>query len=240
MGAAFLAIAFAELKALPSAAGGTRLLANFGLGVTNGLITLALPAGTAAASLFSEQRGWGLLHAVSAPWAAGMLLLLLARSLSTYGLHRLSHAVPLLWRFHRVHHSDVYCDLSTSFRSHPVEALLGFPVAISITAMIGPGIGQLITVETLLLTIAMWEHGQIGPIPWVEPWLGLLVATPSQHRLHHSADTLHYNRNFGDGLIIWDRIFGTYASDVEADIFGVSDCPSGEGLLAVLTQPLRS
>ena len=236
---AFFAIAFAEHEAPASAADGTRLRANFGLGVANGLLVFTLPVGTAAATLFAEKRGWGFLHAADAPWAAGALLLLLARSLSTYGLHRLSHVIPLLWRFHRVHHSDDHCDLSTSFRSHPIEALIVFPAAILVTALVGPRIGQLLTVETLLLIIAMWEHGQIRSVPVVERCLGLVVATPAQHRLHHSADPLHYDSNFGDGLILWDRLFGTYASPTELAKYGVLDCPDGIGWRALMTQPFR-
>ncbi len=239
MSVAFLAIAFAEQDAPAAATNGTRLRANFGLGVTNGLLMLALPTGTAAASLFAAQQSWGLLQSIDAPWLIGMLFLLTARSLSTYGLHRLSHAVPWLWRFHRVHHSDLHCDLSTSFRSHPVEALISLPLAMLITTMVGPRIEQLIAVETLLVTIAMWEHGEIGPIRRMERWLGLVVATPHQHRLHHSADPLHRDCNFGDGLILWDRLFGTYVASTELETFGVPDCPTGLGLRALLTQPFR-
>jgi NADH:ubiquinone oxidoreductase subunit 4 (subunit M) len=129
---AFLAIAFAEQDAPVAATSGVRLRANFGLGLTNGLLMLALPTGTAAASLFAVQHGWGLLHSIGAPWLLGALILLAVRSLATYGLHRTFHAVPWLWRFHRVHHSDVHCDLSTSFRSHPVEALIALPLAMLI------------------------------------------------------------------------------------------------------------
>ena len=239
MSAAFLAIAFAEQAAPVAATSGTRLRANFGLGVTNGLLMLALPTGTAAASLFAAQHGWGLLQSIDAPWLLGVLILLMARSLSTYGLHRLLHAVPWLWRFHRVHHSDLHCDLSTSFRSHPLEALMALPLAMLITTVVGPRIEQLVAVETLLVTIAMWEHGQTGPVRRMERWLGLVVATPHQHRLHHSADPLHRDRNFGDGLILWDRLFGTYVAGAKLESFGVSDCPTGHGLRALLTQPFR-
>ncbi len=140
MSVAFVAIALAEHQAPVAATNGARLRANFGLGVTNGLLMLALPTGTAAASLFAEQRGWGLLQSIDAPWLIGVLLLLAARSIATYGLHRLFHALPWLWRFHRVHHSDLHCDLSTSFRSHPVEAIIALPLAMLITAVVGPRI----------------------------------------------------------------------------------------------------
>src|SRR3954470_20332317 len=97
MSVTFLAIAFAEQDAPVAAASGIRLRANFGLGVTNGLLMLALPTGTAAASLFAAQHGWGLLRSIGAPWLLGALILLTARSLATYGLHRTFHAVPWLW-----------------------------------------------------------------------------------------------------------------------------------------------
>lgn len=236
---AFLAIALAEGSGQVAATDGQRLRANFGLGIANGLLVLIIPTGTAAASLFAQQRGWGLLQTLNAPWVTGALILFLARSLSNYALHRLSHAVPWLWRFHRVHHSDVHCDLSTSFRSHPIEALYAFPAAILITAAVGPRIEQLILVETLLLTISMWEHGEIRPLPAIEPWLGLLFPTPQQHRLHHSADLRHFDCNFGDGLILWDRLFGTYLAPQPLDTFGISDCPDGINWRALMTQPFR-
>ena len=239
MSVAFLSIAFAEQEASVASTSGTRLRANFGLGIANGLLIFVLPTGTAAASLFAAQHEWGLLRSFDAPWLLGALILLVARSLSTYGLHRTFHAVPWLWRLHRVHHSDLHCDLSTSFRSHPVEVLIALPLAMLVTTAIGPRIEQLIAVETLLVTIAMGEHGQTGPVGAIERWIGLVVATPHQHRLHHSADPAHHDCNFGDGLILWDRLFGTYVGTAKPENFGVSDCPTGSGLRALLTQPFR-
>lgn len=112
-------------------------------------------------------------------------------------------------------------------------------MAMAVTALVGPNIGQLITVETLLLSIAMWEHGQVRSIPLVEKWVGMLVPTPAQHRLHHSADPVHYDCNFGDGLILWDRLFGTYAADRQPERYGVPECPQGRGFRSLLTQPFR-
>ena len=239
MAAGFLAIAIIERPPAGEAASGSRLIGNFGLGVVNGILAFVIPVGTLAAALASAQSGFGLLHRWPAPWWLAIPLLLIIRSLATYGVHRLSHAVPWLWRIHRVHHSDAHCDLSTSFRSHPVEVLVTLPVAVAVTALIAPSVPVLVATETLLLTVAMWEHGDFTLPARIERLVGSLVATPAQHRLHHSIDPAHRDCNFGDTLILWDRLFETYREG-EAERFGVADCPPGRGLPAMLAQPFHS
>ena len=134
----FLGIAVAETMprhTVAAPAAGTspsRIFTNFSLGVTNALVTLLLPLSTVTAAELARQNRWGLLNHVSMAWLAALLVLVALRSLAAYAYHRASHVVPLLWRVHRVHHTDRAFDLSTAFRSHPIEVLLIAPVAIGI------------------------------------------------------------------------------------------------------------
>lgn len=237
----FVAIAFAEVRqgrAEPAEHEHGRIATNFTLGILNALVALALPFSTATAAIVAAQRGWGVLHHIEAPFAAGLLGLLLARSLGMYVFHRASHAVPWMWRFHRVHHADRAFDLSTAFRSHPFEVVLATPIAAGVVIGVGATLQTVIAVDAALLLIAMWEHGDFRVPASVERMVGLAIATPAQHRLHHSPQRARHDRNFGDTLILWDRLFGTFLPpDETRSPVGLANPKSAGGLFHQLKAP---
>lgn len=245
--AMFVAIAIAESRPRHAAAAATsipappRLIANFGLGMTNSLVALLLPITTVTTAVLARDHHWGLLNHFALPWVAGFVLVVLMRTLAAYLFHRLSHAVPLLWRFHRIHHTDRAFDLSTAFRSHPVEVLMVAPIAIAIGILTGASARMVIATDMLLLLVGMWEHGALTVSPRLTMTLGWVVATPEQHRVHHNRDRAHHDRNFGDTLILWDRLFGTYIdpAPVGRD-FGLADAGDRDTYLGQLMSPLKS
>ena len=237
---AFLAIAAAEKPSAPvmdDESDPHRVATNFALGVINALLAVALPLSTIAAAMIATRHQWGLFPLLALPWAAGLVSLLLLRSLAAYGLHRASHALPLLWRIHRVHHSDGAFDLSTAFRSHPVEVLLVSPIAAGIILATGASVGMVFAVDTILLLVAMWEHGDLCVPTWAERTLGLVIATPAQHRVHHAPERARHDRNFGDTLILWDRLFGTYVEPNGERKVGLVVSGTSDGLLGQLKAP---
>lgn len=244
--ALFVAIALAEARPrhAPAAAfsdpSPPRLLANFGLGVTNALVALLLPISTVTTAELMREHHWGLLNRVELPWIARFCLFFLMRTLSAYLFHRASHAVPLLWRFHRIHHTDRAFDLSTAFRSHPVEVLMVAPIAVAVGMITGAPARMVIAADMLLLLVGMWEHGALTVSPWLTGTLGWVVATPEQHRVHHNRDRAHHDRNFGDTLILWDRLFGTYIdpAPIPRD-FGLADANDRDTYLGQLMSPLK-
>ena len=220
--AAALAICFVSLALLESvipASRGTRppgttdarLVTNFGLGLLTIGVSGMLPVSTLAAALLAGDKGIGLGQSVALPWIATFALLLLARSFTTYWVHRASHAIPWIWRVHRVHHADAAVDVSTAFRNHPIELLMVAPVAAATVLLIGPPVTVVLAVDTLLFALGLWQHANIALPRPIERMLDRIVVTPSFHRAHHAPDRACHDRNYGDLVPLWDRLFGTLA-----------------------------
>jgi sterol desaturase/sphingolipid hydroxylase (fatty acid hydroxylase superfamily) len=149
--------------------------------------------------------------------------------LLSYAVHRCQHAVPLLWRFHALHHSDPDVDVTTSVRHHPIEYLLatGFYWVVVLALGIPPMI--FLSHTLTVFAAAALTHGNISLPEWLERLLRPLVITLDLHLMHHSVVYDEANSNFGAVLSIWDRLFGTFtpAPRAYADrlTFGVRDLP---------------
>jgi sterol desaturase/sphingolipid hydroxylase (fatty acid hydroxylase superfamily) len=192
--------------------GDRRIVTNFAMGIASMTLSAVLPISTVAAALWSESAAFGLFRMMPLPWPVLLAFLLLARSFASYGVHRISHAAPLLWRLHRVHHADRSVDLSTALRNHPLELLPTLVVAAGTVALLGPPVALVITVDTILFVATFWQHADIGLPPRIERLLRRVFVTPMLHRMHHSPRRAEHDRNYGDILVIWDRLFGTYAA----------------------------
>lgn len=182
-----------------------RMGTNWGLGLANWALAALMPIGALAASLASHSP---LLS--SLPIAAGLVLLITARSLAAYWIHRAGHGWRWLWHFHRLHHADREVDVTTGLRNHPVEALIAAATAAAVVAALGASPAQTIAADAVLFSAALWHHAAIRlPRGWSRTIERVLV-TPRYHRLHHSSRTEDHDSNFGDLLTLWDRAFGTY------------------------------
>jgi len=162
-----------------------------------------------------------------------------------YGVHRLMHAVPFLWRFHALHHSDPDFDVTTSVRQHPGEYMLTSAVYWIAVIVLGiPAIVMLTHGLSQFATAAI-THGNIRLPEWLERLLQPVVITVDLHVIHHSIVYEEANANFGAVLSIWDRIFGTYRwlprAQQERIVFGVRELPPREALrpAAMLLTPWR-
>lgn len=171
---------------------------------------LVFPAGAVGAALFAEQQGWGLLNLVEWSLLFEGLLTIVALDLVIWTQHVLVHAVPTLWRLHRVHHADPDYDLTTGTRFHPLEILLSFAVKGGAIFVLGPSATAVLIFETLLNATAMFNHGNIRLPPALDRYLRLVLVTPDMHRVHHSVEDDETNSNFGFNLSWWDLLFGTY------------------------------
>lgn len=185
--------------------------ANFGLVVVDSLLLrLVLGAGAVGVALWAEQQSFGLLHRLALPgWLAGALALL-ALDLLIYFQHRLFHAVPLLWRLHRVHHSDLAFDATTALRFHPAEILLSMLVKMGAVALLGAPAWAVVVFEVVLNGAAMFNHANLALPQRLDRALRLVVVTPDMHRVHHSIHRDETDSNFGFSVPWWDRLFGTY------------------------------
>lgn len=190
---------------------GKRWLANLSILFINGvLVRLIAPAAAVGIALFAEQRGIGLLYLVEWPLLVKIVMAVFALDLAIYLQHVMFHAVPLLWRLHRVHHADLDFDVTTGIRFHPIEMLLSLGIKAAVIFVIGAPVVAVLFFEILLNLTAMFNHSNIRMPVALDAVLRLFVVTPDMHRVHHSLEFDETNRNFGFNFPWWDRLFGTY------------------------------
>lgn len=186
-----------------------RLVVNFGLGAVNlGLFTL-LPLSTVLPAEYARQEGIGLLNALAAPTAVAIVVTILARSFTAYALHVLAHRIPLLWRMHRVHHSDTAVDLSTGVRHHPFELLFAAACHAAAALMLGLSVPALVAYEATTVALTFWSHANLRLPNAVERLAAFIFVTPAAHHVHHSARQYETDSNYGEVLLVWDWMFGT-------------------------------
>jgi sterol desaturase/sphingolipid hydroxylase (fatty acid hydroxylase superfamily) len=126
------------------------------------------------------------------------------------------HAMPTLWRLHRVHHADLDYDVTTGLRFHPVEIVLSMLIKFATIIVLGAPVVAVVIFEVVLNAMAMFNHGNVSLPLGLDRLLRALVVTPDMHRVHHSVEDDEANSNFGFNLSLWDRLFGTYRDQPRA------------------------
>ncbi len=152
----------------------------------------------------------GLLYLVQIPFWIKLLIGVALFDMTTYWFHRLAHKIPLLWRLHRVHHSDTTMDSTTYFRIHPLEILVFGTANIVGAAIFGLDLMAMGLYFFILIPLSLLEHTNLLTPPWLETTLGWIFVTPNMHKVHHEQDQKYTDSNFADIFIVWDRLFGTY------------------------------
>ena len=196
---------------------------NFAVVALNTLLVRLLFAMTVVGlAHLAEARGWGLFHAFSVPaWLAVPLAVILL-DLAIYFQHVLFHAVPALWRLHRMHHADLEFDVTTGARFHPIEILISMTIKFIVVSALGPPAVSVLIFEVLLNATSMFNHGNVRMPAGFDRILRCVVVTPDMHRVHHSIETRETNSNFGFNLPWWDRLFGTYRAQPAAGHDGMT------------------
>lgn len=218
--------------------------ANLGIVVLNGLaLRVLFPAAAVGAAVFAQASGWGVLHLFGLPWWLALLAGIVALDLAIYLQHVLFHAVPALWRLHRVHHADLDIDVTTGARFHPVEILLSMLIKFAIIAALGVPPEGVLLFEVLLNATSMFNHANVRMPAALDRVLRCFIVTPDMHRVHHSVERDETDSNFGFNLALWDRLFGTYRDQPraghEAMRIGIpefrdrADCAALPGMLAL-------
>ena len=174
------------------------------------LLRLLFPAAAVGMAALASEQGWGLLNYYRVPYWPAFVLAIVALDFVIWLQHVMVHAVPLLWRLHRVHHADLDYDLTTGARFHPVEIILSMLIKLATVALLGPPAVAVVVFEVVLNATAMFNHGNVRLPRWLDRWLRWIVVTPDMHRVHHSVEDDETNSNFGFNLPWWDRLFGTY------------------------------
>lgn len=193
-----------------------RWLNNIGLVVLNSvLLRLLFPAAAVGMATFVQANGWGLFNYLDWPAAIEFVLAVIVLDGAIYLQHVMFHAVPALWRLHRMHHTDMDFDLTTGARFHPIEIILSMVIKFGVIAALGASPLAVLVFEVLLNGMAMFNHSNVKLPQRVDAMLRRVIVTPDMHRVHHSVIDYETNSNYGFNLSIWDRLFGTYIAQPE-------------------------
>ncbi len=232
----------------PLAVGKTvRGVNNLGLVALNTLLLrLLFPAAAVGMATFAARQGWGLFNYLDTPYLLAVVVSVVAMDFVIWLQHVMVHAVPALWRLHRVHHADLDYDVTTGARFHPIEMILSMIIKLATVALLGPPVLAVLIFEVLLNGTAMFNHGNVRlPLP-LDCVLRWLVVTPDMHRVHHSVEDDEANSNFGFNLPWWDRLFGTYRDQprrghdgMTIGIHGYRDPKQVDRLPGMLALPFR-
>ncbi len=194
-----------------------RWSSNLGLVVLDTvLVRILVPTTAVGIALLAEERGWGLFHSFLPPSWLAVLVCVIVLDLAIYLQHVLFHAVPALWRLHRMHHADLAFDVTTGVRFHPIEILLSMLIKLAVVAALGAPALAVLLFEMLLNATSMFSHGNVRIPERLDRMLRWIVVTPDMHRVHHSVEAAETNSNFGFNLPWWDRMFGTYRAQPRA------------------------
>ena len=200
-----------------------RWTSNLGLVVLNTvLLRLIFPLAGVGLAAFCAKNGWGILNHFPVPFWVAVPLAVIALDFVIWLQHVMVHAVPLLWRLHRVHHADLDYDVTTGARFHPLEIVLSMLIKLATIVVLGPPVVAVVIFEVLLNATAMFNHGNIGLPARLDRILRWVVVTPDMHRVHHSIEDDETNSNFGFNLPWWDRLFGTYRDQPRAGQTGMT------------------
>ena len=196
---------------------------NLGIVALNTLaLRLAFPVAAVGLAAIAEERGWGLLNNLTLPGWAKLVAAFVLLDLAIYLQHVMFHAVPALWRLHRMHHADLDFDVTTGARFHPVEILLSMGLKLAVVAALGAPPVAVLVFEVVLNATAMFNHANAGLPESLDRVLRWIVVTPDMHRVHHSVVVDETNSNFGFNLPWWDRLLGTYRPQPSAGHEGMT------------------
>jgi sterol desaturase/sphingolipid hydroxylase (fatty acid hydroxylase superfamily) len=196
---------------------GIRWMNNLGMVVLNTVILrLIFPAAAVGMAAVAETQNWGLLNYLQIPYWIAVIVSVIIMDAVIYFQHVLVHAVPVLWRLHRVHHADLDFDVTTGSRFHPIEIILSMLIKFATILVLGPPIVAVVIFEVLLNATSMFNHGNVRIPQSVDRLLRWFIVTPDMHRVHHSVEDDETNSNFGFNLPWWDRLFGTYRNQPRA------------------------
>ena len=159
------------------------------------ILRLSFPILAVGLAVMAEDRGWGLFNNLDAPVWVAVVVSMLLLDLAIYLQHVMFHAVPGLWRLHRMHHADLDFDATTGLRFHPVEILISMGIKLAAVATLGPPAVAVLLFEVILNATALFNHANIALPRPVDRVLRLFVVTPDMHRVHHSIDPRETNSN---------------------------------------------
>jgi sterol desaturase/sphingolipid hydroxylase (fatty acid hydroxylase superfamily) len=208
--------------------------------VNTALLGLMFGSLTVIVATWTQEQHFGLLNLLDAVYPIEFALALILLDGWMYGWHRANHAVPFLWRFHRMHHSDRHMDVTTATRFHLGEHVGASLLRLGLIPLLGFSIWHLVVYETLVLAVTQFHHADISLGRW-DRWLRWLIVTPYMHKVHHSDWRPETDSNYSTVLSIWDRFFGSFRmrSNPKTLVFGLQEftAPAWQSWWGMLKTP---
>ena len=178
--------------------------------IDTAILRLAFPVLAVGLAGIAKTNGWGLFNMIDLPVWIAVIFAIILLDLATYLQHIVFHAVPGLWRLHRMHHADLEFDATTGLRFHPAEIVVSMTVKLALVLAIGAPAVAVLAFEVILNAASIFNHSNIALSPAMDRVVRLFLVTPDMHRVHHSIEPRETNANFGFSVPWWDRLFGTY------------------------------
>ena len=223
-----------------------RWFSNLGIVVLNTLIARAvLPMAPVMFAGLMAEMGWGTFNVVDIATPVVIIATVVLMDFAIWLQHVMVHAVPVLWRLHRLHHADLDYDVTTGARFHPIEILLSLGIKFAVIALLGAPATAVLIFEVILNAMAMFNHANFKLPLGLDAVVRTALVTPDMHRVHHSIVPEETNSNFGFNLSIWDRAFGTYIAQPTGGHEGMTigidmfRTPKDERLDQMLVQPFK-
>ncbi len=217
-----------------------RYAINFFIAGSNALLLSALLGGMIVALYHVyELHRIGLLHWLGIRDWWNVLATVIVLDGATYWWHRAYHGLPLMWRMHRVHHSDRDLDVTTAGRFHLTEMVLSAIFRLWVIAFLGAQVASIVIFEIVFGLLNQLEHANLRIPEPLETWLRWIIVTPDMHRIHHSQASEETNANYATIFSFWDRLFGTYRFGVEQRhlVIGLPEYPRSVTFTRVLAMP---
>ena len=228
---------------------GKHALRNLILGALNaGVIAVLFVGLWGMAAIWAAQQQIGLLHWMESTWGlptwAHLVGAILMLDAWTYVWHRLNHVLPLLWRFHRVHHHDPHVDVTTASRFHTGEIVLSSLLRVGIIVLLGVHLWELVLYEALMFAVVQFHHANVALPEDADRALRMVIVTPAMHKVHHSRWQPETDSNYSALFSFWDRIGRSFRlrKDLQTLRLGLDgwDASEDQSLTGMLRTPLRA
>jgi sterol desaturase/sphingolipid hydroxylase (fatty acid hydroxylase superfamily) len=187
---------------------------NLGLALFN-MVLMRFTIGSLAyiSAVMAAEHGVGLMNMLPMPTSVSIITTLLILDFAIYGQHIVMHKLPLLWRLHKVHHTDLEFDATTAVRFHPLEIVISMLYKAVCIVLIGGNPEAIIIFEIILNGAATFNHSNVKIPDKVDKILRWLIITPDMHRIHHSTEPTETDSNYGFSVSWWDRLCRTYTAE---------------------------
>ncbi|MAY21131.1 MAG: fatty acid hydroxylase [Erythrobacteraceae bacterium] len=183
--------------------------------IDTAVLRIIFPVLAVGVSVYAQQKGWGLFNVIALPTWLEIMIAIALLDMAVWAQHVATHKIPLLWRFHKVHHVDRDIDVTTGVRFHPVEIVLSMAYKLVLVLAIGPAALAVFLFEVILNASAMFNHSNVKLPNGMDRALRAIMVTPDMHRVHHSIIMRETDSNYGFFLSFWDRLFHTYIAQPE-------------------------